>query len=569
MSKNKFIFLILLTIQPICLFLFLRNDPDPFHSGFVYSQSLAVSDGLLPNKNFLSPYGAIGPLLNGLWLNTVNNSLLSLLLLYGLISIFSGYLMSREISRLTSPITGYLLSSVWILSLASAMPWPSILTTLLTLFSITLLIRNRHRASNDSPMKHLYLVPVVIFLDLAFLTRIHLGITPVLISIYILFRRKSLNPIFVKTWFGLQIVIGISIILLLGFLGVLKPFIEQVIVWPLTEFENPPINSSFLFSFIWFPAALTLILCLSWIVYSINNASSSHFLRILSSLISLLCFYFLYYFSKHNFSDADVTTIKTLPGFIKNASVNMQFVLGHAAGTAAFLGLIFLVIKRNLRSKLLSSSVQEYEFLLMATLGVTGIIQLYPLHDNVHLWFVTPLLLVPAMYSIKLIVHNLYQYLKPLNVVLVTILLIQLISLANVLSVSRVPLKSSELQGMFASENYRNTTDRTMQLLAVHVTERNLRNNCKASLFSVAEKKYRSIDGNFSDNFFSLFAKSTPIVDPSTNIPEFVFECGIGPEKRENLISDGLRVVFEVPHFDEHSRNRKIYNVLFKRITPG
>jgi hypothetical protein len=67
---QKFKTLFLLMLQSIFVFLYIRNDPDPFHSGFVYSQSVAVSDGLLPNRNFLSPYGAIESLLIGKWLSS-------------------------------------------------------------------------------------------------------------------------------------------------------------------------------------------------------------------------------------------------------------------------------------------------------------------------------------------------------------------------------------------------------------------------------------------------------------------------------------------------------------------
>ncbi len=566
-GRHKFrnISLLVSFVQLTFLMLYARNDPDPFHSGFVYSQSLAVSNGLLPNKNFLSPYGAIGPLLNGFWLHTVDNSLLSLLLLYGIISVSSGYLMYKEISRHTNPTTGYLLSSVWIFSFASAMPWPSILTTFLTLVSVTLLLRNREKALSPTTTRHLYLIPVVLFLDLAILTRIHLAITPLLISVYIFFKRKSLNSSFVKTWFYLQAVFCVSILLVLSLLGILKPFINQVIIWPLTEFENPSLNFSFLVSFIWFPVALFLITFLTLIVFRSTRESSNILCIVISVLPSLSILYLLYFFSKFEFLGSDITTLKTFPGFIKTASVNLQYLLGYASGAAAVLGLMGLILSKRNSQRWSSSSSSEFEFWLMASLAVTGMVQLYPLHDNVHLWFVTPLLLIPGLYSFKMLFNDFGLFVKPLNAVLVTVVLIQFFSFTSFLSAPRVPLKSSELQGMFASEQYRRTTDRTMQLLDRYVSGRDLRNTCKASLFSVAGRKYRSIDGNFSDNFFGLFVTSTPVVDPTPRKPNLIFECGINATKRDLYVSEGYEVLFEVPHVVDSSKSQEIFNVLFKR----
>jgi hypothetical protein len=104
-----------------------------------------------------------------------------------------------------------------------------------------------------------------------------------------------------------------------------------------------------------------------------------------------------------------------------------------------------------------------------------------------------------------------------------------------------------------------------MQLLDRYVSGRDLRNTCKASLFSVAGRKYRSIDGNFSDNFFGLFVTSTPVVDPTPRKPNLIFECGINATKRDLYVSEGYEVLFEVPHVVDSSKSQEIFNVLFKR----
>jgi hypothetical protein len=256
-----------------------------------------------------------------------------------------------------------------------------------------------------------------------------------------------------------------------------------------------------------------------------------------------------------------------LPGFIKTASINFQHLLGYASAMAAIIGFLFLLLKNLSRGKRFESLSKSMEFGLMGSLGITGWIQLYPLHDNVHLWFVTPLFIVPAAYYLKESVKNISMYTKPLALVFSMFLIVQSYSFYSFLSIDRVPLSSSELQGMMASTQYRDTTDKTMVLLDKYISERSLRNNCKASLFSVSNRTYQSIDGNFSDNFFGNLAKSTPIVDPSRDQPEYVFECGINDQKKQSIMTSGFETVFEVDLTIKASSDVKLYNVLFRRVS--
>ena len=446
---------VIIIIEAIFVFSHVRTDPDPYHSGFVYAQSIAVQNGLLPNVNFLSPYGLVGPLINGLWLKLTSDSLLSLLVFYGTITIVTGYLIQSSIRRYVPDQLAKLINLTWVVTLATAMPWPSILTTFLTLFAILQLLRNLERMVSASIERHYYVVPVVIALQLAVLTRIHLFITPFVISVFIIINRKKVNPRFVKTWLVTNIAFACFLTFLLKALGILMPFIDQAIIWPLTAFENPRMNFSFFFSFIWFPSALFILIALVRLVLYISKINKSKSATFLGSLFVLSIFYCLYYFSVYEFVGSRTNTLRTLPGFIKTASINFQHLLGYASAMAAIIGFLFLLLKNLSRGKRFESLSKSMEFGLMGSLGITGWIQLYPLHDNVHLWFVTPLFIVPAAYYLKESVKNISMYTKPLALVFSMFLIVQSYSFYSFLSIDRVPLSSSELQGMMASTQHR------------------------------------------------------------------------------------------------------------------
>jgi hypothetical protein len=545
------------------VFLFLRVDPDPFHSGFVYSQALAVKDGLLPAKEFISPYGVISPFLNGLWLRFVNDSLISLLLLYGTITVASGFLVQLFVTRIATLKLGILLNLVWVMTLATAMPWPSILTTFFTLFSLYILYANSDSLNADYAGSYLKVIPVVVLLQFSVLTRIHLLVTPIVITIFILVYRKSINPKFVQYWFVSNFTSGAILMGVLEYSGILRPFFNQVIVWPLTSFENPPINISFVFSFIWFPLSLLLALALSVLLFRAINNSSSRFWQTLCFSLVTIFFFAAYKTSVFDFKNANTNTLKTVPGFLKNASVYLQF---WPLLAAAMVSVIAVISNHHLhfKRKTISNPLEEFRVWLMTSLVITGLIQLYPLHDNVHLWFVGPLFIIPAIHFLTLRVKFFLSLIPSVSLVLASFIAIQSLSLGYFMASPRVGLESSELKGMKASTEYKMTTDESMILLAKYVQGRNLRNNCAASLYSISNRKYRSIDGNFSEGFFSNFTSFTPAVDPSNTPATMIFECAIKEADIVSLSTNGYEVIFKVKHPQTNSPKEPLYNVLFK-----
>ena len=104
-------------------------DPGLYHSGFVYAQSIEVKNELFLNLNFFSPFGIAGTLLNGLWLGLTTDSPMSLLLLYGLITVVIGYLLQIDLRNCIPENLPKLIKLTWVATLATAMPWPSLLTT--------------------------------------------------------------------------------------------------------------------------------------------------------------------------------------------------------------------------------------------------------------------------------------------------------------------------------------------------------------------------------------------------------------------------------------------------------
>jgi hypothetical protein len=280
-------------LETLFVYFHVRNDPDPYHSGFVYAQSIAVQNGLLPQVNFLSPYGVVGPLINGLWLELTSDSLLSLLLIYGFITVAIGYLIQVIVRIFAPEVLAKLLNLTWVITLATATPWPSILTTLFTLSAVTILLKFHSYTRSESFKNHLFLIPVAALIFAAVLSRIHLIITPILISLVILCNRKNFSGPFIRNWFAINLSTFGFVIFGLHSFNILSGFIDQVIVWPLTQFESPPINASFIASFIRSPISLLIVFIFTKFAIKSRVSANCVYLSFFVVLIIFFSSYFL------------------------------------------------------------------------------------------------------------------------------------------------------------------------------------------------------------------------------------------------------------------------------------
>jgi hypothetical protein len=545
-------------------FFFLRIDLDAQHSGFVYAQSIAFSNGLLPNKNFFSPYGVVGPAINGLWLKLTTDSLLSLLLLYGLITVLTGYLIQRNTSRYVGGPIGILLNITWVFIMATTIPWPSVLSTFLCLVSFTILIENTQRFKSHTKVSNWFLIPVVIALHLAVFTRIQLIFAPVAISLYLICKRKDLNWTTVRFWFLTNFISGSIILTTLTVLGILNPFIEQVIHWPLTEFGHPAFDLSWWASLVWFPLSLLLLISITYLGLIIFEYKNKFNIIVFALVISSVFFMF-YIISITEFSDARTNTLRTFPGFIKNASINFQFIVCYSSAMIFLVGSGYrlLFTRRNLYTKI--HEFFELNHFIILVIGFTGLSQLYPLRDNVHLWFVSPFLIISASYYFGRVQKKRILINKSLTLVLSCLLLIEFVALGRYVLIDREPLKSYELRGLISNSKLQFGIDDSMALLGDNLNGRVLRNNCIDSLFSVSNGKYVSIDGNFSSNSFGNFTDNVPVVDPNLSQPTFIFECRISVSRIQEILGEGSSIVFQYPELTNDQTTESSFNVLFKK----
>jgi hypothetical protein len=275
--------------------------------------------------------------------------------------------------------------------------------------------------------------------------------------------------------------------------------------------------------------------------------------------VSFLLFYVT---SNMAFSGSNTNTLRTLPGLLKNTSLNLQSIIYYSSATFFLSGIIFHLVSLRRSTKLGITRFFEIEHFIIAIMGLAGLSQLYPLKDIVHLWFIAPLLIVSAAYYFSSLDLACSPIKKSLVVILSCLVLIQFIVMFRFTLIDREPLKSYELRGLVSNSKLHLGIDKSMQVLDKSINGRVLRNNCIDSLYAVAKGKYVSVDGNFSANSFGNFTNTVPVVDPATFQPHYVFECRISGSQIQEFVSEGMLIVFQSKNLTYTEED--YFDVLFK-----
>jgi len=548
-------------IEAISLYLHLRNDPEPYHSGLVYAQSIAASQGLLPTRDFLSPYGITGPLLNGVLLKFTDRSLLSLLLIYGLLTIVTGLVLYTSIAARLGKINAFGLNFIWAMTFVTTLPWPSLLTTLLVLIAFNLLIHSNLETSDFNTKIRIRLCLAGLLMQLAILTRVHLAVALFLVTLVLILKaKKSIWLVWVK----FNLIIAAVIVGLMIQADVLEGYIGQVIVWPLTSFTKPPMTLGLYFSFIWFPL-LSLLAYSLFLVF--RHAIAIKSIRNKYSLIGFvitMAMLIIYGLSIVNVAAAP-PTIRSWLGFISVFKSNSQVILGFVASFLfAILSVRYLLIYfQNLIARL-NLGKNTLNKLISICMGVTALIQLFPLHDNVHIWFVTPLLIFAV---VELVEERFFNFQNRVAIALISSVLIlnQFSIFGKTLLIERVPLVSQEFIGMYGTPDFAQVVDKTMIEIDKLGPSRVLRNNCMSAVYSVSNRSFISIDGNFLGNILEAFTDNVPIVDPQLNEPEFLFYCNTNLDEKDILNNQDFNVKFAIPTLLNDKVGDPLFNVLYYR----
>ena len=464
-------------------------DPEVHHDGVMTAAAIAVSEGRLPNRDVFAQYGPLAPLMQGLWIHFTEPSLISLRNFTAILLAATAILVVILLSRFTNKFMAFLIAATWAISypffiLPVNLPWSSVITTLFSLL-ILLLVLSALSMTRATPIFYLMTITASCLACISIFSRIHMALTVLSLAFFsTCFQEKKLKSVYLKIWAITSLVTLIGIIALMSAVGALSPYLNQSILWASKRYVG---NEGLLGK----AQLMELLLLLLFPVLSSTFYIADKFLKAKSySLFSRISITLLI------LAIAPISMIQVAHKSYLNPkyaavsfSQNYTNLIGYL--TATFL--VYLFVR---------ALVQKSFTPLRLAVGIFGISilsQLYPLHDILHLYWVTPVLIVVTAVWIDTDRNILDDSkIKTLKIILIPLLSVNLILSAHNLSISRVDYEAnSVLYGMKGIPDKVRSIQKTIDAVNFAAKLGDIEFNCMDGMYAVSGGRYLPSGSNF------------------------------------------------------------------------
>lgn len=534
---NSYLIGVFLGISEFIYFLIQsRWDPDPYHDGFAYVQALASSQGKLPNRDFLAIYGPLNPVIQGIWLNLVNNSLLSLRIFTSIILCLTGLLIYVGIRKYFGNSISVLISLIWAignpLTTTPVLPWPNIILSLLLVISIFLISGNNH-----GKVKNYFYVAILVTLGIFVRNISIISLLLILFTIYL--KRENRKKILISFISGVSITLLFLYLLMVRY-QIWDDFYFQTIKYGFyLSHEGRNIRDIINFRIVLF-GVLFILLCKMLRNFHIKFKKTTTIKMANFILITTLAFTILYsgtlQINRNQNDSATLSFYHNIKLFIENISYMPLYF---------FVFSCILIFIRNILPKFNLNSKGNFTVLAIALSSVS---QLYPGAHAARIWFSLPVLIIGTAPSInEYLGSKKMEYLAVSKYILIPTLISYLIVFNNQAHVPRIAYSNQVLAGMQGDARKVLPIDETLSNLEKFGQIGEIEFRCPIAIYSIAGKKYLSID--------KYYVTLIPPLIHQQKLAKQIFFCDQNQPIGELFDDDSYRIVFmsaaEYPHVNK------------------
>lgn len=503
--------------------LFAKLDPEIHHDGVIFPAAVAASEGLVPNRDFFTQYGPLGPIFQGFWIDLTSPTLLSLRNL----SAFLITLSTVLVILLTYRAWGLFLSSLIATTSAIAyptvlpamLPWPTLITTNLILICMLIL----QRIETSEFYKHFkYLFYVIgVLLGIGFYVRLHL--IAVLISLFIaLFLTRSKEP---NAWFLLLGFMNVIVIMTIYQLKTnsLLQFVEQCILFPIGNYGGISRGTKativdlalffMFFLYMWF-----FCIAQRFQRFYQNNMTRGKKLFLLAAF--LMSFFTIYLLGAraNSLPVEDRSFLHPVYLFLWVCE-HSRYIVGYSSIGTLLLYIISIIFRNR---------VFKSKSTLVIALALGSLVQLYPSPDQLHVWWITPI----AIVGISNLDISMFKLQEQMRIFIFALLSLQIFHAYSVLSHPRIEYPTYIYQGMRGDDAGINlTTERASEFMST-----------ESSYFHCAHGIYAAASGQFLSSSFD-FVDWGPQTPDKLHIPGRHFSCGY----KLDSLPKGIKIVWSLP----------------------
>lgn len=458
-------------------------EMEPLHDGLAFAMATATTQDLLPNKDFFAQYGPIAPLIFGSVLKLFGNIVLILRLMTAITLTIIGTFLFLVLKRFISLKSAFLLSLTWAvtapiyLELNTNLPWATVLTSLFSIMIIYTLILMKSNVLYGKKF-HAQFSLVAILLILCLLTRPQLVTNFLLIILVATYCAKNAELFRFRNVLALNI-LGFSLIagFILFTLGIAKPWIEQSFIWSIkyyaiqnsSTFDKARIVDLLLYFL--FP----LYFLFFWVIQIYVNKFRRY---MVIEVVGFFAIIIMSYIQNVKIENKSFLNINYL--FVYFCQ-NFFSILGYSAAVA----ILFYSYKSIFNKKL---SIFDK---VINIIGLSTIFQFYPVHDQLHLWWLTPVMLASIasrfntleVFRIRIVEHK-FQVLSYF------IILGSMINIFTYVTAPRLSYESNLLKGMSGERTAVVLMDKTLKALNELPTDARIGFDCPAAFYSVFDGRF-------------------------------------------------------------------------------
>jgi hypothetical protein len=386
--------------QALILILVAPLQIDPHHDGIILGAAIGSSTGHIGPAGAFSQYGPLSPMIQGLFLKIFGNTMLDLRYFAALNALLISFLLFKIVSKFTEERIAILISSSWVLTSAiwsttfpgALLAWPSMISTALILAAMYVLLRVLRKENLTKLSETACLFSAGILLGLTGFARQQTWIAAGIFLIILIVRHKGLFNVTLYYLFGVILAL-VGMFTWLGAIGSLKSYVDQVIIWPLTAYSTLGANNNYnRYQFASYVIQTLVFIFVVYFVSIIRKYLKSSKIRFVTTLAigSIVAFNGFWIAKQSQWS----ATIRVMLGEPQEKLI-LSF---NYFACLSCLGMItYFILKRRSLSEL------DSEKFALVFIGLSGVVQLYPQPDVLHLWWVSPIFLPSALFALELI----------------------------------------------------------------------------------------------------------------------------------------------------------------------
>jgi len=464
-------------------------DPEVHHDGVMLAAAIAVSEGRIPNKEVFAQYGPLAPTLQGIWVYFTEPTLLSIRVFTSVILAATSVLMVILLSRFTSRSFSFLLATVWATSypffiLPVNLPWSSVITTFFALL-ILILVSTAVKINEATSKFYLFTILSTFLGCISIFGRLHMALTLGSIALFgLCLSEKRMQSLYLKIWAGTTFITFFVIFNLMSIADAIVPYVNQSILWAATRyvgnelsFSKAQVMEKLLLFF--FPIMAAAFYFGNKVVRSDKLTNTRKYL--VFSLILLVAPLSIWKVTDKSYLNPEY--------FLVSLSQNFTNWLGYSAVTF----LLYLFV-----GSLIKKSLSQFR-LAIGVYGISVLTQLYPLHDVLHLYWITPVIVVVLgiwLDTDRSLVD--VTRLTTLKLILVPLLGVNLFLSTYNLAIDRVYYQNdSVLRGMKGSLVKVTPVQKTIDAVISASATGSIEFNCSDGLWAVSGGRYLPAGPNF------------------------------------------------------------------------